>query len=45
MMKDQKLKKFEAKVDIGREFFMQAEANDVQRIVVKVSRDYFVELN
>eukprot|EP00353_Schmidingerella_taraikaensis_P010344 CAMPEP_0185585988 /NCGR_PEP_ID=MMETSP0434-20130131/41963_1 /TAXON_ID=626734 ORGANISM="Favella taraikaensis, Strain Fe Narragansett Bay" /NCGR_SAMPLE_ID=MMETSP0434 /ASSEMBLY_ACC=CAM_ASM_000379 /LENGTH=53 /DNA_ID=CAMNT_0028206747 /DNA_START=194 /DNA_END=355 /DNA_ORIENTATION=- len=31
--------------DVGHEFYMQAEADDLERIVVKVSRDFFVELN
>ena len=30
---------------MGHEFFMEAEALDMNRIVVKVSRDTFVELN
>ena len=31
--------------DVGHEFYMQAEADDLNRIVMKVSRDFFVELN
>ena len=31
--------------NVGHEFFMQAEATELNRIVVKVSRDMFVELN
>ena len=33
------------KFDVGHEFFMQAEALDMNRIVVKVSREMYVELN
>ena len=33
------------KFDIGHEFYMQAEALDLNRFVVKVSRDFYVELN
>ena len=45
MIRDQKLKKFEARVDMGHEFYMQAEALDLNRFVVKVSRHYYVEMN
>ena len=31
--------------DVGHEFYMEAEALDLNRIVVKISRDFFVELN
>ena len=31
--------------DVGHEFFMQAEALDLDRIILKVSRDTFVEVN
>ena len=31
--------------DVGHEFYMQAEALDMNRIMVKVSREFFVELN
>ena len=33
------------KFDVGHEFFMQAEALDMNRIVVKLSREMYVELN
>ena len=39
------MKKLEMKFDVGHEFYMQAEALDLNRIVVKVSREFFVELN
>ena len=45
MFREQKLKKFETRVDMGKEFYMQAEALDLNRIVVKVSQHYYVELN
>ena len=41
----QKLKKLDLRFDIGHEFFMQAETEELNRIVVKVSSDLFVELN
>ena len=45
MFQEQKLKKFEARVDMGKEFYMQAEALDMNKIAVKVSKHYYVELN
>ena len=45
MTREQKLKKLEMKFDVGHEFYMQAEALDLNRFVVKVSRDFYVELN
>ena len=39
------MKKLEMRFDVGHEFYMQAEALDLNRLVVKVSRDFFVELN
>ena len=33
------------KFDVGHEFYMQAEALDLNRIVVKLSKEFFVELN
>ena len=45
MTKEQKLKKLEMKFDVGHEFYMQAEALDLNRICVKVSREFYVELN
>eukprot|EP00347_Sterkiella_histriomuscorum_P008070 403346490 len=45
MIKEQKLKKYEARVDVGCNFFVQAEVEDLQKIMVKVSKDFFVELN
>ena len=45
MFREQKLKTFETRVDIGKEFYMHAEATELERIVVKVSQHYYVELN
>ena len=45
MFREQKLKTFETRVDMGKEFYIQAEATDLQRFVVKVSQHYYVELN
>ena len=45
LTREQKLKKLDMRFDVGHEFYMQAEALDLNRIVVKVSRDFFVELN
>ena len=45
MFREQKLKTFETRVDMGKEFYIQAEASDLQRFVVKVSQHYYVELN
>ena len=44
-IREQKLKKFETRVDMGKEFYMQAEALDINSFVVKVSKHYYVELN
>ena len=30
---------------MGKEFYIQAEATDLERIIVKVSQHYYVELN
>ena len=43
--REQKLKKMDLRFDVGHEFFMQAEALDLDRIILKVSRDTFVEVN
>jgi prefoldin subunit 5 len=45
MIREQKLKTYNARVDVGQEFFMEAETKDLDRIMVKVSREYFVELS
>ena len=45
LTRSQKLKKLDLRFDIGHEFFMQAETEELNRIVVKVSSDLFVELN
>ena len=45
MTREHKLKKLEMKFDVGHEFYIQAEAMDLNRIAVKVSRDFYVELN
>ena len=45
MIREQKLKTYHARVDVGQEFFMEAETKDLDRIMVKVSREYFVELS
>ena len=45
MFREQKLKTFETRVDMGKEFYIQAEASDLERFVVKVSQHYYVELN
>ena len=39
------MKTFEARVDIGCEFFVQAEATSMDKVMVKVSKDYFVDLH
>ena len=39
------MKTFETRVDMGKEFYIQAEATDLERFVVKVSQHYYVELN
>ena len=39
------MKTFETRVDMGKEFYIQAEASDLERFVVKVSQHYYVELN
>ena len=39
------MKKLDMRFDVGHEFFMEAEALDMNRIMVKVSREFFVELN
>ena len=45
MFREQKLKTFETRVDMGKEFYMQAEALDINSFVVKVSKHFYVELN
>ena len=47
MIQSQKLKQFETRVDLGCEFFATAVANQnqLQKFVVKVSKEYYVELN
>ena len=45
MIREQKLKTYESRVDVGHEFYLTAEATDLDKIMVKVSREYFVELN
>ena len=48
MLKEQKLKKFESRVDIGCNIFVQAEVeSDIQNqtVMVALSKDYFVELS
>ena len=48
MLKEQKLKKFKSRVDIGCNIFVQAEAeSDIknQIVMVALSKDYFVELS
>lgn len=45
MIREQKLKNYNARVDVGQEFFMEAETKDLDKIMVKVSREYFVELS
>ena len=45
MLRDQKLKTFQSRVDAGHEFYLQAETKDLNKIMVKVSREYFVEMN
>ena len=44
-MREQNLKKFQTRVDMGKGFYIQAESSDLNRIVIKVSKHYFVELN
>ena len=38
------MKTFEARVDIGCEFFVQAEATSLEKIMVKVAKDFYVDL-
>ena len=48
MLKEQKLKKFVSRVDIGCNIFVQAEVeSDIQNqtVMVALSKDYFVELS
>ena len=48
MLKEQKLKKFESRVDISCNIFVQAEVeSDIQNqtVMVALSKDYFVELS
>ena len=45
LTREQKLKKLEMRFDVGHEFYLEAEALDLNRIVVKVSREFYVELN
>ena len=48
MLQKEKLKKYEARVDVGCNIFVQAEAEeDVknQRVMVALSREFFVELS
>ena len=39
------MKSFEARVDLGCEFYVTAEAKKLDRVMVKVSRDYYVDLH
>ena len=45
LIREQKLKQFNARIDVGCEFFMEAESTQLDRIMVKVSKEYFVELS
>lgn len=45
MMKEQKLKKFESRVDVGCNIFVTAEVEDTSKVVVALSKDFFVELS
>jgi prefoldin subunit 5 len=45
MMKQQKLKKFESRVDIGCNIFENTEVEDTSKIMVALSKDFFVELS
>ena len=44
MLKAQKLKKFESRVDIGCNIFVNTEVEDTSKIMVALSKDFFVEL-
>jgi prefoldin subunit 5 len=44
-MKQQKLKKFESRVDIGCNIFVNTEVEDTSKIMVALSKDFFVELS
>ena len=44
MLKEQKLKKFESRVDIGCNIFVTTEVEDTSKIMVALSKDFFVEL-
>ena len=45
MIKDQKLKKFESRVDVGCNIFVETEVDDTSKIMVALSKDFFVELS
>ena len=44
MLQTQKLKKYESKVDIGCNVFVTTEVEDTSKIMVALSKDFFVEL-
>ena len=44
MIKEQKLKKFESQVDLGCNVFVQTEVQDTSKLMVAISKDFFVEL-
>ena len=35
----------ETRVDVGQEFYLQAEVTNLDKIMVKVSKEYFIEMN
>ena len=45
MIKEQKLKKFESRIDIGCNFFVNTEVEDTSKLMVALSKDFFVELS
>ena len=44
MIKDQKLQKYETMVDVGKQFYLQAEVSTADKLMVKISNTYFVEM-
>ena len=45
MLKEQKLKKFESRVDVGCNIFVETEVEDTSKIMVALSKDFYVELS
>uniref|UniRef100_A0A7S3CJF0 Uncharacterized protein n=1 Tax=Strombidium rassoulzadegani TaxID=1082188 RepID=A0A7S3CJF0_9SPIT len=45
MIREQKLKKFDSYVDLGCNIFVQTEVKDLSRIMVALTKDFFVEMS